>query len=144
MPCGPLNQSIGPFRESWASTMPNEPSDRPSRLESTRRPARPRQLLRKVAGRIGEYAGSDVTLQQALANLQAMERELEQHGYQFGQAKQAYFTAQTQGAEFRAEAVPTQRLPSGRVWRDQTQRHRIELGGSLAAWTRGNRKSMHS
>jgi hypothetical protein len=57
-----------------------------------------RKLLRRVAGRIVEYAGPDTILQQALVDLRAVERELEQYGYQSAHdAKEAYFETQTRG-----------------------------------------------
>jgi hypothetical protein len=54
-----------------------------------------RGLIRRVTRRIAEYAGTDPSLQQALAELGAAERELVQHGYRSEQGKEVYFAAQT-------------------------------------------------
>jgi len=52
-----------------------------------------RTVLRRVAGRIAEYAGSDPVLQQALADLTSAENDLQQHGYQAAAGKEAYFAS---------------------------------------------------
>jgi len=53
-----------------------------------------RELLRAVARRIAEYAGTDPELQDALSALRAAERDLEQHGYSVAAAKEAYYGSQ--------------------------------------------------
>jgi len=54
-----------------------------------------RHLLRRVAGRIAEYADGDATLREALRDLQAAEGDLEQRGYDSMSGKEAYFVAQS-------------------------------------------------
>jgi Ca-activated chloride channel homolog len=54
-----------------------------------------RKLLRRVAGRISEYAGNDDTLKQALDDLQVADVDLAQYGYQAPQAREAYYMAQS-------------------------------------------------
>ncbi len=58
-----------------------------------------RSLLRRVARRIGEYAGNDPELRQAMIELDSAERDLGQRGYEAASAKEAYFlsTAQARG-----------------------------------------------
>ncbi|HET6318220.1 MAG TPA: VWA domain-containing protein [Chloroflexota bacterium] len=58
-----------------------------------------RSLLRHVARRIGEYAGNDPELRQAMAELDKAERDLAQRGYEVASAKEAYFlsTAHARG-----------------------------------------------
>jgi Ca-activated chloride channel homolog len=54
-----------------------------------------RRALYGVARRIAEYAGTDGKLREALAELNTAARDLEQHGYQAAQGKEAYFVSQS-------------------------------------------------